>query len=246
MAKKRLKSISGSRSFNGRGWWNTVKVIYFIGLLEIWAASFKAPASEGFAAAIVLSVPVFIRLIVVIVRKVVGSKQKQGYPASVNIDNLTGLQFENFCASLLQRNGYVNVRVTQASGDFGADIVSFDRNGNKWVFQCKRYQSNLGNTPIQEVVAAKLHYGARYAGVMTNSHFSTAARQLARENGVALIEREQLFSMNRVSTPPVKKVKKSAPAPEPVVKKAQKAAVEERQVNWIDEIETIDAALDDD
>lgn len=221
-----------------------------------WREFLRESTGSNFAFCLFLSSPILIALLVLIIRKAIRNRRQQvpfdsmntglGVPC-IKIDDLTGLQFENFCASLLQRNGYVNVRVTQASGDFGADIVAYDRNGNKWVFQCKRYKNNLGNTPIQEVVAAKLHYGARYAGVMTNSHFTTAAKQLARENGVVLIEREQLFAMNRAGAAP-KTVKKSSPARASTVEgKVDKraAAEEKRQLNWIDEIEAIDAALDD-
>ncbi len=113
------------------------------------------------------------------------------------IDELDGVEFEHFSADVLKRNGFSKVRVTKSSGDFGADITAKDQNGCLWVFQCKRYGSNVGNSPIQEVAAAKLHYNAQYAGVITNRHFTPAARQLAEENDVLLIEREKLFRLNK-------------------------------------------------
>ena len=113
------------------------------------------------------------------------------------IDELDGVEFEHFCASVLKKNGFCDVKVTKSSGDFGADITAADHIGNIWVFQCKRYASNIGNTPIQEVSAARQHYNAQCAVVMTNRHFTSAARQLAEENEVLLIEREKLFRMNK-------------------------------------------------
>lgn len=41
---------------------------------------------------------------------------------------------------------------------------------------------------IQEVVAAKAHYNAKHAEVITNSTFADEARQLAEGNEVFLIE----------------------------------------------------------
>ena len=81
--------------------------------------------------------------------------------------------------------------------DSGELTTAADHLGNVWIFQCKRYASNVGNTPIQEVSAAKQHYKAQCAAVITNRHFTAAARQLAEENDILLIEREKLFSMNK-------------------------------------------------
>lgn len=248
--KKRKKSKSSDGSI-------LALVIFLAGLgyaymiIIGWAEFFREPTGSNFLFCLFLSSPILIVLLVLILRKSIRNKRERvqfdsmstdyGVPR-MKIDDLSGLQFENFCAALLKRNGYTHIQVTQASGDFGADIVGFDGKGRKWVFQCKRYKSNLGNTPIQEVVAAKLHYGAQCAGVITNSHFTTAAKQLARENGVLLIEREQLFSMNRAGTPPAKGRKKPAPVPAPVSKEADG---EKRRLGWVDELEALDAALDD-
>lgn len=103
---------------------------------------------------------------------------------------MNGFEFEKYCADLLRNtNQFVNVDVTPKSGDYGADIVARDRKGHVWVWQCKSFKSKLGNSPIQEVVAAKAHYRADAAGVITNSTFTDAARKLANENGVVLIDK---------------------------------------------------------
>ena len=109
------------------------------------------------------------------------------------IDKMNGLDFEHYCAEQLKKTGrYKKVEVTQASGDFGADIVAIDKKGDTWVFQCKRYSSRLDNTPVQEIVAAKAHYNAKYAAVITNSSFTKPAKQLAAENAVKLVEGDDL------------------------------------------------------
>lgn len=119
---------------------------------------------------------------------------KNGTPgiSMKDIDEMKGHDFEVYCAKILKAMGYCQVKVTPQSGDFGADIVAMDKKNQRWVFQCKRYASKLGNAPIQEIVAAKGHYRAVCAGVITNSTFTVKARQLAKENNVMLIEREQL------------------------------------------------------
>ena len=114
------------------------------------------------------------------------TKQRKG------IDTMNGLEFESFCAQQLAKSRrFRTVETTPPSGDFGADIVAVDKDGVRWVFQCKRYAQRLDNTPIQEVVGAMAHYNASRAGVITNSSFTAKARQLAKENHVELIEGTQ-------------------------------------------------------
>lgn len=101
---------------------------------------------------------------------------------------MTGLEFEGYCGKYLLTHGFHDVRTTPPSGDYGADLVAKDANGVTWVFQCKRYKSKVGNGCVQEVVAAKKHYGASKAAVMTNSQLTQKARELAIENEVILFE----------------------------------------------------------
>ncbi len=95
---------------------------------------------------------------------------------------MTGLEFEGYCGKYLLSHGFHDVRTTPPSGDYGADLVAKDANGVTWVFQCKRYKSKVDNSCVQEVVAAKKHYGASRAAVMTNSQLTKKAKELALEN----------------------------------------------------------------
>lgn len=75
------------------------------------------------------------------------------------IDEMEGHRFEYFIAKVLRENGFKNVNVTKASGDYGVDITA-NKDSQKWAFQCKRYSSNLGLKPIQEIYAGAKKYGA--------------------------------------------------------------------------------------
>ena len=86
------------------------------------------------------------------------------------------------------RKGFKKVTVTPASGDYGADLIAYDKKGDCWVFQCKHFQNKVGNSAVQEVVAAKAHYHANKAGVMTNSKLTDKAKELALENDIFLYE----------------------------------------------------------
>lgn len=106
-----------------------------------------------------------------------------------SVANMSGTEFEYWCAALLKKNmRFISAKVTSASNDYGADIIGIDSRGRKWVIQCKRYGGSVSNSAVQEVVAAKAHYNAEKAAVMTNSRLTKNARKLADENGVEVFE----------------------------------------------------------
>lgn len=109
------------------------------------------------------------------------------------IDKMDGIQFEHYLKLLLSSKGY-KVEVTRASGDYGADLV-LCKGSKKIVVQAKRYSKRVGIKAIQEVVGSKAHYKAEEAWVITNNYFTDAALNLAKSNGVRLINRDQLIQM---------------------------------------------------
>lgn len=109
------------------------------------------------------------------------------------IDQMQGVQFEQYLGHLFRSQGY-KAEVTKASGDFGADLV-ISKNGRRIVVQAKRYKKNVGIRAVQEVQGARAHYKATEAWVVTNSNFTQQAYELAKSNGVRLIDRDQLIEM---------------------------------------------------
>lgn len=106
----------------------------------------------------------------------------------LSIDLMEGHQFESWCADALKSIGFCNVSVTPGSGDQGVDILA-DKDGVKYAFQCKRYTSDLGNTPIQEVHSGKDYYHRHVGVVITNRLFTSGAIALATETGTLLWDR---------------------------------------------------------
>lgn len=96
-----------------------------------------------------------------------------------------GYDFERNFASALKRKGFLNVIITKKSGDFGSDILA-EKDGVKYVIQCKYYTSSVGIKSVQQVFASKIHYSAHVAVVATNSVFTKSAKVLAEETGVLL------------------------------------------------------------
>lgn len=109
------------------------------------------------------------------------------------IDSMDGHEFECWCADLLQKNGFINVSVTKASGDQGVDVLA-EKEGIRYAIQCKCYTHDLGNKPIQEVYTGKRIYGCQIGTVMTNRYFTKGAKKAAEQTGVLLWDRDWILS----------------------------------------------------
>lgn len=110
------------------------------------------------------------------------------------VDCMEGHAFEYWCADLVEKNGFINVSVTQGSGDQGVDVLA-EKDGVKYAIQCKCYSSDLGNSPIQQVNAGKTIYHCHLGIVMTNRSFTTGAKKAAEATGVLLWDRNKLVEL---------------------------------------------------
>lgn len=108
------------------------------------------------------------------------------------IDEMSGLEFEQYLEQLFRRLGY-QVERTRYSGDFGADLVLM-RKDESCVVQAKRKSGRVGVSAIQQAVAARAMYECDAAMVVTNSHFTLQAEELAAANDVELWDRERLVA----------------------------------------------------
>ena len=117
------------------------------------------------------------------------------------IDQMPGVQFESRLRLLFEDLGY-DVFQTQASNDFGADLI-VDKGGTRGVVQAKRSQAPIGKSAVQEAVAALAYWRAEYAIVVTNRTFTSGARSLAEANAVQLWDRQKLIeALNSVRFAP--------------------------------------------
>ncbi|QGR00087.1 hypothetical protein EHS13_13850 [Paenibacillus psychroresistens] len=137
-----------------------------------------------------------------------------------DIDKMDGREFEHYLGHLFKGHGY-SVQVTQAAGDFGADLV-ISKDGKKIVVQAKRYSKNVGLKAVQEAHSSMSYYGASEAWVVSNSDYTTAAYSLAKSNNVRLITRNELIEMILIMNPtaPIEPAKEiSNIVPELVIQK---------------------------
>ncbi|MCK8825667.1 restriction endonuclease [Fuchsiella alkaliacetigena] len=175
--------------------------LFWIGLFLI--SGMMAAFVENSLLSLWFYIPLFI-LLVLIYRGGFAAKIEKGGSNSgrvkiSDIDQLTGLEFEKFLYHLFNRQGY-QAEVTKDSNDQGADLILvktkrkffFKKSSQRIVVQAKRYQDSVGNSAVQQVVAAKGHYDCDQAMVVTNSYFTSSAKELASSNQVELWNRERL------------------------------------------------------
>jgi HJR/Mrr/RecB family endonuclease len=121
------------------------------------------------------------------------------YPYSMYVlDGLDGRSFERFIKNLFLRQGWWVEEGNRA--DQGADHL-VDLNGVRTSVQVKRYSRPVGNDAIQQSVASIRFHGAQRGMVMTNSHFTNAAKDLAIANQIELIDREHLDYLIKLTFP---------------------------------------------
>ena len=112
-------------------------------------------------------------------------------------DYMTGNDFEQFCALVLQGNGYTT-QVTPASGDFGVDIIA-EQSGITYAIQCKCYSSDIGVDAVYQVAGGMKYYHANLGIVLTNRYFTRQAQELASGIGVVLWDRDSLIKLIHTS-----------------------------------------------
>lgn len=134
-------------------------------------------------------------LVVLIVNKKRHNKEEiSRYNFNKDINSMDGFEFERYVAELLKHNDYTNVKVTQASGDHGIDVIA-DKNGLRYGIQCKRYSFTVGNSAIHEAYSGSAFYDCDKAIVVTNNKFTKSAREEAKKLGVILWDGDYLYEI---------------------------------------------------
>ena len=129
--------------------------------------------------------------ILFVIKKVTTFIKIKTYKSTMSkIDRMSGQDFELVLKKYFEKKGY-RVETTPTSNDYGADLV-LHKGGIKTVVQAKRYKNSVGNSAVQEIVAAKAYYKAKKCLVITNSYFTKNAKNLAQVNGVELWDRNKL------------------------------------------------------
>jgi HJR/Mrr/RecB family endonuclease len=127
------------------------------------------------------------------------------FDESITINDAQRLEwryFEALCAALWRKR-FRAVQLTPPTGDGGVDVVAWTGSQGELV-QAKTTAiegGELNFDAVREIVAARPLYERKYPGIdfrlvcVTNQRFSASARELARVNGVCLVEAAELETL---------------------------------------------------
>ncbi|USG64793.1 restriction endonuclease [Brevibacillus ruminantium] len=113
---------------------------------------------------------------------------------TADIDSLSGTDFERLMECFYRDKGYKVERVG-GSGDNEVDLILQDKKGYKIAVQCKRWKKNVGNDVVLRLKAGKQVYGCYDAWIVTTSHFTKTAIEIAEPLNIKLINGVQVHDM---------------------------------------------------
>lgn len=111
--------------------------------------------------------------------------------------NVQPYMFEHISAKILKDQGYTSIKVTSRSNDRGIDIVC-EKEGLRYVAQCKRYTSSVGSPDMQMFIGAMQNAGASNGIFITTSSFTKEAQLMANNNRVELVDKIKLAEWLRL------------------------------------------------
>lgn len=120
-------------------------------------------------------------------------QRRWGAAKAVELDQLSGVEFEEFLAGLFRAQGYV-VELTPNTGDYGADLI-LSKGGKRIAVQAKRYVGSVGIQAVQEALSGQAYYQCHTAWVITTGAFTPNAMELAKKSGVVMIGRNDLGTL---------------------------------------------------
>ncbi|MGC4789196.1 restriction endonuclease [Micromonospora sp. DT178] len=121
-------------------------------------------------------------------------------------DGMTGSEFEQWFARLLEASGFRHVQVRGGSRDRGADVTAIAPDGRRVVVQCKRQSltNRVGSAAIQRFAGTcREVHGGELCVIVTNGFFTAGdGVRLARQLGIVLVDRRVLETWAWTGTPP--------------------------------------------
>jgi len=118
--------------------------------------------------------------------------QREAFAESigVDVDNLSGIEFENVCQALVEKMGFTT-QTTKASGDGGIDLIAYNHQpllAGRYIIQCKRYAGSVGEPIIRDLYGVVMSERANKGILMTTGHFTKSAIGFAEGKPIELID----------------------------------------------------------
>jgi restriction system protein len=120
-------------------------------------------------------------------------QQRFGAAQAAELDQLSGVEFEEFLAGLFRAQGYT-AELTPSTGDYGADLI-LNKDGQRIAVQAKRYVGSVGVAAVQEALSGQAYYQCHAAWVISTGVFTVNALELAEKSGVKMIGRSDIGNL---------------------------------------------------
>jgi hypothetical protein len=115
----------------------------------------------------------------------------------LNLDNMDGHEFEALIEELIKKMGF-SVDERKLTADGGVDILAHSHETlyeGKYVVQCKRYSQKVPESPVRDLYGVVHSLNANKGILITNSTFTHAAVDFAKDKQIELIDGTKLRSL---------------------------------------------------
>lgn len=115
----------------------------------------------------------------------------------MDIDNLTGYEFENLTEDLIKKLGFITEE-RKKSADGGIDIRAINEQPifkGLYIIQCKRHNKPIGEAIIRDLFGVVSSERANKGILITNSRFTKSAIDFARNKPIELIDGDKFFNL---------------------------------------------------
>ena len=114
-----------------------------------------------------------------------------------DINNMAGHQFESLIEELVKKMGF-SIAERKLSADGGIDILAYSHDmlfEGKYVIQCKRYIHKVPEPPVRDLYGVVHSINANKGILITNSTFTKAATEFAKDKQLELIDGIKLTAL---------------------------------------------------
>ena len=125
------------------------------------------------------------------------TKRVEADSINYDIQNLSGIEFEEVCKKLLMNMGF-EVRTTKKTGDGGIDLVVYNKQplmGGIYIVQCKRYAGSVGEPIIRDLYGVVTAERVNKGILITTGEFTQSAKKFAENKPIELIDKRLLMDL---------------------------------------------------
>lgn len=140
------------------------------------------------------------------------------------IRDLNWKDFEFMVAQAYRQQGYRVVENENKGPDDGIDVL-IEKEGNRYVVQCKQWRKNkVGVSIVREMFGVMHAVNAHGVIIVTVGMFTQEARNFAHDKPIDLVEGKALAALVKIAQTPKPGAKSIEPEPEPEPESVEKPA----------------------